>query len=347
MTARPPAGSVALLGFAGAGKTTLFALLTGTDPARISAQSASAPVAGRVAVPDPRLDELHAAAGGGRERVPVAVELFDMPPVDPGDAAQNASLLGTLRTLDGFIGVLGAHLAPGDGRAEAERQRNALSGLLGTADLEVIGRRIEAIERRARRLPAKEREIEEAERDALRAIADALLAGRSDAARNLDPAMERRLRGFSFFSAKPVVWITNAAESDLPLGPDATSFVLERELLSMPPEERGEFLSAYGLDEPVVPSLPRRILEALGALTFFTIGEREVAAWPVRRGAAAPEAAGRIHSDMQERFIAAEVVPFDEWRAHRAAQRPAPRPRLEGREYVIRDGDIIQFRFGR
>lgn len=347
MAERPPAGSVALIGPRRAGKTTLFCHLTGADYARAAPQSLAAPLCGRVPVPDERLELLHRTAGPGKRMVPATIELFDMPALDPEDPRRNASLLGQLRVVDGFLAVLPAHESRGRARQEAERHRAAILSMLLLADLDVMHRRIESLQRTLRRASAEERAAAEYERATLERLAEEIAAGRTQAVRDLSPQDERRLRGFSFFSRKPIVWLTNAAEQDLPLEELGTSLALEAEIAQLPQEERREFLELYGLAEPVVPRLPRLLLEALDCILFFTIGTQEVAAWPLARGATALEAAGRIHTAMQTGFISAEVIPFEAWRAHHEAKSPPPRPRLEGRGYLVEDGDILLFRFGR
>ena len=174
---------------------------------------------------------------------------------------------------------------------------------------------------------------------------------------------ERLLRGYQLLSQKPILHCVNLAEADVPrrerlLGALAevagrprtvvgwVSAVVEAEVAALPPEEQKPFLEALGLPEPALHRVIRDAYALLGLASFFTVGEDEVRAWTIRAGASALEAAGAVHSDIARGFIRAEVVSYDHLvaRGSLAACREHGELRLEGKDYVVRDGDIINFR---
>jgi len=176
----------------------------------------------------------------------------------------------------------------------------------------------------------------------------------------LEPDDERRLRGFQLLSAKPMLIVVNVAEdragasvSDLGLvlRPAVSAVVvsapIEQEISALPPEEQKEFLADLGLSEPSLDRVNRASYELLGLIAFFTVGEDEVRAWTIRSGTKAREAAGTIHSDIERGFIRAEIVRWDDLIRLKtmAACREAGLLRLEGKEYLVQDGEVAHFRF--
>jgi ribosome-binding ATPase YchF (GTP1/OBG family) len=177
---------------------------------------------------------------------------------------------------------------------------------------------------------------------------------------DLDPEDERRLRGFQLLSAKPLLIVVNASEDraaadvadfGIELRPAVRAVVvsapIEQEISQLPPEEQKEFLADLGLSAPSLDRVTRASYDLLGLISFFTVGEDEVRAWTIRRGTPARAAAGAIHSDIERGFIRAEVVRWDDLLRHKtlAACREAALLRLEGKEYVMQDGDVAHFRF--
>jgi len=180
-----------------------------------------------------------------------------------------------------------------------------------------------------------------------------------------DPALCANvlLRTYAFLTAKPVIVVANVAEADaaadriavlarhgLPVH-DLPSFAccaqVEAEIQELPEDERPEFMEAMGIVEPAMNVVIREVYRALGLISFLTSGEDECRAWTVRRDTPAPQAAGAVHSDIEKGFIRAEVIHYDEFIAlgSEAAAKKAGKYRLEGREYLVQDGDIVHFRF--
>jgi GTP-binding protein YchF len=176
----------------------------------------------------------------------------------------------------------------------------------------------------------------------------------------LDPEDEKRLRGFQLLSAKPMLIVVNADETRAAEPPEAfgvqpgqavravtVSAPIEQEISALSPEEQKDFLADLGLSAPSLDRVTRASYDLLGVISFFTVGEDEVRAWTIRRGTRAREAAGAIHSDIERGFIRAEVVHCDDLIRLKtmAACRDAGLLRLEGKEYVMKDGDVAHFRF--
>jgi hypothetical protein len=192
------------------------------------------------------------------------------------------------------------------------------------------------------------------------------LLNRGAPARALQTGEEERrdLRELQLLTAKPVMYIANVDEAALAAGnPYLTALreragaehavvvpvcaAIEAEIAQLPEEERPEFLRDLGLSEPGLNRVIRAAYELLGLLTFFTAGPKEVRAWTVRQGSSAPQAAGVIHTDFEHGFIRAEVIAFDDYLTYRgeAGAREAGRLRLEGKDYIVREGDVMHFRF--
>lgn len=341
MPERPPAAKVALLGGPSGGKSTLFAALTGLDYARAAVQSAAGPNLARVPILDPRLAELRAAEGSDVPIVPPAIELTDTPPLLPDDD-KNAAKLGALREADAFVAVLGV-FAAADPAAECARQRAWLTSLLFWADLQVLESRTGTLRKRlTRSIPAKEKEEDVRELEVLERMVDPITAGDAGPVLALKPEESKRLRGFRFFSAKPTLWVPNVAEAALPSKlENGLAAKFELEIAALADADRREFLDAYGMAQPAAPALLPRIYQLLGIVTFFTTGQDEVAGWPILSGTRAVDAAAKIHTDLSKGFVAAEVTSWADWKAGRR------RPRLEGRDYVVADGDIVVVRSSR
>src|SRR5690606_29329153 len=201
----------------------------------------------------------------------------------------------------------------------------------------------------------------------LERVQEALAAGRAARSVDIDDAAEKLLRSFNLLTSKPILYLANVSESDLP---DAdTDYVralrtavtesgelaevipisskIESELAELPPEERVEFLSSLGLEEPGLNLLIRAGYRLLGLQTYFTAGEKEVRAWTIPVGARGPEAAGVIHTDFERGFIRAETISYEDFQRVGSvkAARDQGLMRSEGKEYVVQDGDIMLFRF--
>jgi len=248
------------------------------------------------------------------------------------------------------------------GPVDPVRDREVIELELVLADLAVVERRRERVRKVAK---SGDREAQ-AELEALDRVAAALEAGRPARVVPLDEEDERRLRSLGLLTRKPMLYVANVGEADLPAGnahserlrqavaaadPGADVLVLaskiEAELAELAPEERADYLVALGLPEPGLHRLVRRAYRLLGLQTFFTAGEKEVRAWTIPVGTKAPQAGGVIHSDFERGFIRAETLGWADFLRTRSlkAARELGLVRSEGKDYVVQDGDILLFRF--
>ena len=357
--------NVALAGLPLSGKTCLFTALSegaidsATNPAR-----ADHPNAAMIAVPDPRLDWLceHYQAG---KRTPIQIEFLDLPGLMPGRpdlAAQNTAIMEHLRRADALVCVLRAFESTRvPGKVDPLAERDALHAEFVLSDLDTALRRIEKLEKQVTK-PSADRDAMKKELEFLARCREALEAERplrevvhSDAERSI-------LRGFASLTEKPLFTVLNVGEAQAGKPAEAAaayagigspamalSASLEAEIARLPPAERASFLAELGLDRLHTPEVILGVYGALGRITFFTAGEKEAAARSVLRGASAVEAAGEVHTDLAKGFVRAEVVAFEDFkRAGGLKQaRAEGRARMEGRDYVVRDGDVLLIHFTR
>jgi len=344
---------VGLTGLPGAGKTTVFNALTGLHAA--TGGGDARPNIGVIKVPDPRVDAL-AEIYAPKKRTYAEVTFVDFPP--PRTAPQkravlDADTIGALRDADALVEVVRAFPdlagAPPTPAADLE----AFGAELVLADLAVLEKRLERV---------KKEKGHERERALLERIVPALEAGRPLRTLGLDPDERTALAGFALLSLRPLLVVVNVSESEAaaPLPPDvaeraaaegAEALVLsgkvEAEVAELDAADRAAFLADLGLAASARDRFIRASYALLDLISFLTAGEDECRAWPIRRGTTAVKAAGKIHSDIERGFIRAEVVAFDDFIAcgSEAKCRAAGKLRLEGRDYVVQDGDVIHFRF--
>ncbi|MBI2901111.1 MAG: redox-regulated ATPase YchF [Planctomycetes bacterium] len=343
MADRPIAARVGLLGVSGAGKTTLFAALTGTDYSRALVAGGKS-LAASVRVEDPRLLRMHQVEGAHKKLVTPILEIVDGPPIalSGPEKQDNPGVLSQFRECDAYLAVLKSY----DG-SDPKTQIEGMKGELFLGDVESMNRRIERLQADVKK-PLPNREELQRELAALQHLSEGVLGGDTKVFEKLTPEDEKRLRGFQFYSRKPIVPLANVGETQLGTVPGpATSFKLETELLAMEPSEREMFMKEYGLASLVVPGLANLLYRELGFVTFATVGDKDVTAWHLRKGASAWDAAGRIHTDIQRGFINCEVVSFADWEKfgdyHEA--RSHGKARTEGKSYVMQDFDIIHIKF--
>ncbi|MES1157896.1 MAG: redox-regulated ATPase YchF, partial [Haliangium ochraceum] len=193
-----------------------------------------------------------------------------------------------------------------------------------------------------------------------------LQAGKAARSLDLPEEEKKQIATWGLLTAKPVLYCCNVGESDLPKGNQWSDLVraraqkdgagvvilcgkVEAELSELAPEDRGELLAAYGLEEPALATLARECYRLLGLQSYFTAGEKEIRAWTIKKGATAPEAAGVIHTDFEKGFIRAEVAAYDDFVKHKGEKgcKEAGRLRAEGKEYVVQDGDVMHFLFAK
>jgi GTP-binding protein YchF len=359
----------ALIGFASSGKTTLFQLMTSArETARASHGRGEASI-GISKVPDPRLDRL-TAMYNPKKRVPATVEFADLAAPSGTSGAQALVDVAAYKNADALVHVVRAFADPSvahpKGSLDPGRDAQTMEEELILADLGLAERRLERLAKDLKkgRSPELERE-----RDVVTTCKDALEAGRPLRALELTGDDAKRLRGFQFLSAKPLLIVLNLDESQLAgaadlrqaadaagLGPflsrASTAAVavcakIELEIAELEPADAASFLADLGLQESGLDRVIRRSYDLLGYISFFTVGEDECRAWSIPRSTPAQLAAGEIHSDIARGFIRAEVVSYDSLtgRGSMAASRDHGEVRLEGKEYVVQDGDIINFRF--
>ena len=354
----------ALIGFPSSGKSTLFQLMTSAkDAPRAKAET----VVGISKVPDPRLDRL-TAMFNPKKRVPATIEFTDM--VAPGRTGAAALVdVAGYKNADALVHVVRAFrdeaVAHPSGSVNPARDAQAMEDELILADLGVVERRLERMDKDLKKNKSPELDKE---KDLLVRCRTAL--ENAQPLRSLGLAGEdlRRLRGFQLLSAKPLLVVLNMDEADVEsatsvdqaaaktgmtafLSREGTRAVplcskIELEIAALEPADADAFLKDLGLSESGLDRVIRASYDLLGYLSFFTVGEDECRAWSIRRGTIALDAAGEIHSDISRGFIRAEVVGYDAFiaRGSMPACRDHGELRLEGKEYVVQDGDIINFR---
>ena len=333
--------NVAIVGPVGAGKTTLFNALT---------SGRGADGVGMVDVPDERLDRL-ADAVKPKKVVPAQVRVADAP---PGSRAQRVAAAREADVVLTVARCFGPQPDPGHDLEETKLD-------LVLADLASVERRLELVEKEARM-----RKDAAAELDVLRAAKEHLDAGRPLRTMAVEPDAAPHLALLFAATLKPAVYLANLDDSLLPAGGEPAEKVarlaasdharavrlsaqLEVELSELDAGEREDYRRTYGLVESGLGAVARAVWDAGGLITYFTAGEPEARAWPVAAGSSAPVAAGRIHSDFEKHFIRAEVTSVDELveAGSMEALRAAGRLRVEGRDYIVKDGDVVFFRVGR
>lgn len=347
------------LGFVGpsqSGKSTLFCAVTerALEPHIFGA---GRPVLGTVAVPDPRVDFL-AEKFKPQKTVYAQMEIVDLPglPLD-GQEARRRELLAQVRDADGLVLVIPAFDAGDPLKSDWKSMAEALELEFLFADLELIEKRIAKLATQVTKpTPTQaddKRELAVMER--LQAASGSIDAFR---AVTLSPEEEKSLRSFRFLARKPVQMAVNvseaglaagvALEKDLPPGGLVLSAELELQISQLPPGDRREFLEVYPIKEAVGPRLLRKGYELLGLSSFFTYGEDECRAWTIRKGDNAITASGKIHSDLARGFVRAEVFSFEDFQRTPALKdlKAAGKWRLEGKEYIVQDGDCLVIRSG-
>jgi ribosome-binding ATPase YchF (GTP1/OBG family) len=345
MSERPIAARIGLVGPPASGKTTLFAALSGTEYARAVASTGKA-VSANVRVLDPRLARMHGREGAHKKLVTPVLEIVDAPSIALGgpDQAANPGRLSAVRECDGFLAVLKAY----EGEDPA-RQLEALRSELVLADLDVMQKRVEKLRGDTKRaLPHREELLREL--SILEGLLEAVSGGDVGAFGRLSPEDEKRLRGFAFYSKKPLLALANICEADVgkSFPVPACAVRLEAELLGMEPAERTSFMKDYGLEKLALEELPLRLYEGMGLITFCTTGDKDVTGWHLRKGGTALEAAARIHTDLARGFISCEILSYEEyskWKNYHEARARALK-RTEGKGYVMRDFDLIEVKSG-
>lgn len=350
---------IGIVGLPRAGKTTIFNALTGARAATGSFGAGGKKAnLGVIKVPDPRVDRL-AEIFAPRKTTCAEIAFADIPGAAEGaELAKDAATIDLIKGCDALALVArafgGEEVPHPKESVDPARDLAAVEGELALLDLIVVERRVERM--------AKERKSSPIEAEAVQKAKAWLEAEKPLRALELSADERKAVAGFKFLTEKPLLVLANLGESGeegvpalraeaerrgLPV--IALRGQLEMELSALPPDEQRDFLTGFGLAESARDQFIRAAYALSDLISFLTTGEDEVRAWPIRRGTPAQQAAGKVHSDIERGFIRAEVVAYDDFVAlpqkTMAKAREAGKLRLEGKEYVVQDGDIINFRF--
>jgi len=355
---------IALFGFPMTGKSTLFQLLTGAVASAHQAARGEAQI-GVTRVPEPRLDRL-AEMYKPKKVTPATIEYLDLAGIEKGEASK-ALPLDQLRTADALAHVVRAFrddsVPHAEGEIDAARDAATMETELILADHSIAERRVEKLDLMVKKT---NRDEEKKELELLRKVLAQL--EQEVPLRNIEftDQEQKLLRGYTFLSLKPLLVVVNAGEDDagkLDQGAEAfgleemqshsstevvaLSAKIEAEIAQLDRDDAAGFREDLGITQPALDRMIQASYGLLGQISFFTVGEDECRAWTIRAATAARRAAGAIHSDIEKGFIRAEVLPYDDLIAAGSWNEAKEKGtlRLEGKQYVVKDGDIAHFRF--
>jgi GTP-binding protein YchF len=360
-----------IVGLPNVGKSTLFNALTQTA----AAQAANYPFCtiepnvGEIAVPDPRLDKL-AGLAKSQQIVPTRITFVDIAGLVRG-ASKGEGLgnqfLATIREVDAIVHVVrcfeDSDVTHVEGKIDPIADIETIETELMLADLDSLEKRVDNLEKKAKGSGEDAKQAKEMLDLVKRSLA-LLREGRPARLLERKPDEEKLFHGLGLLTSAPVLYACNVEEASAATGNDFSRKVEERakaegavavvisakiesEIATLPPEERADYLEAVGLKETGLDRLVRAGYALLHLVTYFTAGPKETRAWTITQGTKGPQAAGVIHTDFERGFIRAETIGYEDYIATggEAGARDAGKMRLEGKDYVVADGDVMHFRF--